>query len=39
MERNTFVKEFGFASSSLDKRKIKKLVKKSVNANQDGNPR
>lgn len=39
MERNTFIREFGFASSSLDKKKIKKLVKKSVNANQDGNPR
>ena len=39
MDRDTFVREFGFASPSLDKRKIKKLVKKSVNANQDGNPR
>ncbi|MCM1223096.1 MAG: hypothetical protein NC548_52450 [Lachnospiraceae bacterium] len=39
MERNIFVREFGVASTSLDKRKIKKLVKKSVNANQDGNPR
>ena len=37
MDRDTFVREFGFASPSLDKRKIKKLVKKSVNANQDGN--
>ena len=39
MDRDTFVREFGFASPSLDKRKIKKLVKNSVNANQDGNPR
>lgn len=39
MDRNTFIREFGFASPSLNKRKIKKLVKKSVNANQDGNPR
>lgn len=39
MDRNTFVREFGFASSSLDKRKIKKLIKKSVDANRDGNPR
>ena len=39
MDRNTFIKELGHASSVIDKRKIKKLIKRSVDSNLDNNPR
>lgn len=39
MDRNTFIKEFGHASPAIDKRKIKKLIKRSVDSNSDDNPR
>lgn len=38
MERNAFIREFGFASPSLDKRKIKKTIACIVKGNQDRNP-
>lgn len=39
MERNTFLKSFNAATPELNKKKMKMLIRRSIDSNQDTNPR